>query len=189
MPSLGKKILIVDDDSFLLQIYTSSFKAEGFDVSIANDGEEAWDIIQNGNVPDIVFTGIIMPRMTGFDLVRKMQADPKLAPIPVAISSHRGREEDKKTAKELNVDDFLFQGSVTVAEVIRRIELLLGIYKLYHVKVHRGEADTDAFIDLLDRQQQTSLGFMSNKDLYLELKPKKEGGDFDVKLTDKPQPD
>lgn len=181
----GKKILIVDDDSFLLQIYTSSFKAEGFEVVPANDGQEAWDIIQSGNMPDVVFTGIIMPRMTGFDLIRKMQADPKLAPIPVAISSHRGREEDKKTAKELNVDDFLIKGIVPVVEVIRRVEYLLGIYKVYALKLAPDNADTKALVDLLNKQQQTSFNFRDFKELYLVFTPKKETGEFVVKLTDK----
>lgn len=185
MPTLGKKILIVDDDNFLLQIYASSFKAEGFDVVAASDGQEAWDIIQSGNVPDVVFTGILMPRMTGFDLIRKMQADPKLAPIPVAISSHRGREEDKKTSKELNVDDFLIQGFVPVVEVVRRVEYLLGVYKVYRIKLNRTEEDTEALIDLLNKQQQTSLGYMGGGDLYLVFTPKKETGEFNVELTDK----
>jgi CheY-like chemotaxis protein len=184
---LGKKILIVDDDNFLLSIFSASFKAEGFEVRTASNGQEAWDIIESGFIPDIVFTGIIMPRMSGFDLIRKMQADPKLAPIPVAISSHRGREEDKKTARELGVDDFLIQGVVPVVEIIRRIECLLGIYKTYHIKLVRNTADSEALIDLLNKQQQTSLGFAGGKDLYLEFTPKKETGEFSVKLTDEAQ--
>ena len=184
MIAAGKKILVVDDNDFLRSIFESVFKQEGFEVGSANDGQEAWDAIESGFIPDIVFTGIIMPRMTGFDLIRKMQADPKLASIPVAISSHRGREEDKKTAAELNVDDFLIQGAVPVVEIVRRIEYLLGIHKVYKVKLNRGEADAEALTDLLNKQQQTSFGGFSGKDVYIVLTPKKETGEFDVKLAD-----
>ena len=186
MPGLGKKILVVDDDDFLRSMFDAVFKQEGFEVRTANDGQEAWDAIGSGFVPDIVFTGIIMPRMTGFDLVRKMQADPKLASIPVAISSHRGREEDKKTAKELNADDFLIKGAVPVVEVVRRIEYLLGIHKTYKIKLDRATADTEALIELLNKQQQTSCGSFGGKDIYLEFTPEKETGEFGVKLTDEP---
>jgi CheY-like chemotaxis protein len=186
MIALGKKILIVDDDKFLLNIFISGFKQEGFDVKTAGDGQEAWDIIQGGFLPDIVFTGILMPRMTGFYLVRKMQADPKLASIPVAIFSHRGRPEDKETARELNVDDFLIQGVVPLTEIVRRIELLLEIHQIYHIKVGRNQYDSEALIDLLNKQQQTSLGFEMNKDVYLAFKPGKEAGEFNVSLTENP---
>ena len=80
---------------------------KSFEVLTAHDGQEAWEIIVSGNTPDIVFTGITMPRLTGFELIAKLQSDPKLANIPVAINSHRGRSEDQKLAKEMNVDDFI----------------------------------------------------------------------------------
>src|SRR3989344_9674384 len=96
----NKKILIVDDDDFLLGVYAKNFRDERFEVLTAHDGEEALEIINAGNIPDVIFTGITMPKMTGFELVAKLQADPKLANIPVAINSHRGRPEDEKLAKE-----------------------------------------------------------------------------------------
>ena len=180
-PPPPKKILIVDDDGYLLGTYAEKFKEEGFAVSTADDGQEAWDLIQGGYTPDVMFTGIVMPRMTGFDLIRKMQADPRLAPIPVAISSHQGREEDKATAKALAVDDFLIKGTVTLNEVVRRVRLILGVQTSYQISLKREAHDAEALISLLDKQQLTSLGFQDGA-LLLGLEPQKDREVFKLKL-------
>jgi len=179
----GKKILIVDDDQYLLGVYASKFREEKFDVKTANDGQEAWELIQGGYVPDVVFTGILMPRMTGFDLIRNMQADAKLKDIPTAISSHRGRPEDRVTAKELGVDDFLIQGLVTLNEVVRRIKRLLGVEQSYRVQVDRNRYDSEGLISLLESQDSDSAEKDKGKLLLLELHPRDEKGLFHVEIV------
>lgn len=182
MENLNKRILIVDDDELLLGIYAKNFRDEGFEVSIAHDGEEAWEIISGGNIPDIVFTGIIMPRMTGFELIAKMQADSDLAKIPVAINSHRGRPEDEKMAKEMGVDDFIIQGFTTPAEIVRRIKLLLGIQNVYRIAIIPDKNDTRALIDFLNKQQGMACDPAGGKEIFLELEPKMEKGEFKVNI-------
>lgn len=182
MESLNKKILIVDDDEFLLGIYAKNFKDEGFDVSIARDGQEAWEIVNGGNIPDIVFTGIVMPRMTGFELIAKMQAAPNLSKIPVAINSHRGRPEDKKLAQEMAVDDFIIQGFTTPAEVVKRIKILLGIQKVYKITITADKYDGQMFINLLNRQQNIACDPADKKEIFLEIEPKTEKGEFKINI-------
>jgi len=179
----GKKILIVDDEQYLLSVYASKFKEEGFDVTTAIDGQAAWDLIQGGYIPDVMFTGILMPRMSGFDVIRKMQADPKLASIPVAISSHRGRQEDKVTAKELGVDDFLIQGLVTLNEVVRRIQRLLGVVQSYKVSIERNKDDGESLINFLEMQEMDLATADANKRIVLQLEPQGEKGAFKVKIV------
>lgn len=180
-----KKLLLVDDNQEILNIYTTMFKGEGFEVTPASDGQEAWELIEKGYAPEVVVTGILMPRMTGFDLVRKMQADPRIALIPVAIVSHRGRPEDKEVAKQLNVDDFIVQGVTPLVEIVRRVKLLIGIHPTYAIRLGRDEYDTEALIELLYRQQQTSIGFEKSKQFFLELEPIAEKGHFKVTLVSK----
>lgn len=182
MESLNKKILIVDDDDFLLGIYAKNFKDEGFDVSTARDGEEAWEIISGGNVPDVVFTGIVMPRMTGFELIAKMQANPDLSKIPIAINSHRGRPEDKNLAQEMAVDDFIVQGFTTPIEVVRRIKILLGIQNIYKIAIAADKYDGLIFINLLNKQQGAVCDPANGKEIFLEIKPKTEKGEFEINL-------
>ena len=183
METENKKILIVDDDEFLLGIYAKNFRDEGFEVLTAHDGEEAWETISAGNIVDIIFTGITMPKMTGFELIAKLQADPKLASIPVVINSHRGRPEDEKLAKEMNVDDFIVQGLTTPIEAVRRIELLLGIQHAYRVVLAPNKGDAASLISFLNKQQNTSCDPAGNKEIFLELEPKSEKGEFKVKIS------
>ncbi|MBI2446708.1 MAG: response regulator [Parcubacteria group bacterium] len=183
MEANRKKILIVDDDEFLLGIYAKNFRDEGFDVLTAHDGQEAWDMISAGNIADIIFTGITMPRMTGFELIAKLQADPKLANIPVAINSHRGRQEDEKLAKEMNVDDFIVQGLTTPIEAVRRVKLLLGIQNSYKVALTLNKYDVSALINFLNKQQNTHCEPVDNKEIFIELAPKTEEGEFKVKIS------
>jgi DNA-binding response OmpR family regulator len=119
--------------------------------------------------------------MDGFELIRKMQADPKLAAIPVAISSHQGREVDKAMAKSLAVDDFLIRGLVSLNEVVRRVRLIAGIQSSYTIPVMRDRGDSEALVSFLDKEQLTSLGF-GDKDVFLEITPQEENGVFTVKL-------
>src|SRR3989338_2983282 len=185
MIPVGKKLLLVDDNQEIKSIYATMFKGEGFDVTSASDGQEAWELIQQGYIPEVVVTGILMPRMTGFDLINKMQADSKIASVPVAIVSHRGRQEDKVTARQLNVDDFIVQGTTPLVEIIRRVKLLIGIHPTYTVQLVRGEHDTEALVELLDKQQQTLIGSERHRSFFLELEPVAEKGDFKVNLISK----
>jgi DNA-binding response OmpR family regulator len=177
----NKRILIVDDDEFLREVYIKNFQDEGFEVLAASDGEEAWGIINSGNIPDIVFTGIVMPRMTGFELIAKMQADEKLKGIPVAINSHRGRPEDQILAKQMNVDDFIIQGTTTPIEAVRRVEALLGIQNKYKVAIVPSKRDATAFVNFLNKQQGTAYD-LSAGEIILEIEPKTEKGEFKINL-------
>ena len=166
----------------MLGIYAKNFRDEGFEVLTAHDGKEAWEMIIGGNIPDVVFTGIVMPRMTGFELIAKMQADSKLAKIPVAINSHRGRPEDEKMAREMSVDDFIIQGMVTPIEAVRRIKLLLGIHNVYKVVIVPNKYDGTALISFLNKQQGAVCDSAGDKEIFLELEPKSEKGEFKVNI-------
>src|SRR3989344_5882863 len=97
-----KNILVVDDDFQQRDLYIEFLRSKGFVVTGANDGQDAWEKIQKQK-PDLVFTGIAMPRMTGFELIEKLRATPATASLPIIVFSHLGREEDKKRAKALGV--------------------------------------------------------------------------------------
>lgn len=179
---LGKSILLADDDANLLNILGSTFEKEGFEVMKAENGQEAWDTLQKGKIPDIVFTGIIMPHMTGFELIQKMRADTKLASIPIAIFSHRGREEDKAKAKELGVNEFIVQGLTPLTEVIRRIKLLVGIHTAFKISVKRNDFDSEVLINFLDREQETAIGWKKDKKTFLEITPSPGKNSYHLKL-------
>lgn len=125
------KILIVDDDEITRAVYAEVFRKEQFAVLEAVDGLEGLDMATK-EMPDVIFTGIIMPRMDGFALMEALKKNVATSRIPVLISSHLGREEDQKKANELGAKDFIVRGFYTPNEVVERVKALfnLGEYRL-----------------------------------------------------------
>ena len=127
------KILIVDDDNDLRQMYVEVFRNAGFEVLEAQDGIEGLDI-SSKEIPDIIFTGIVMPRMDGFTMMESLKKTVMTANIPVVISSHMGREEDRERANVLGAKDFIIRNMTPPVEVVERINSLFvkegGEYKI-----------------------------------------------------------
>ena len=117
------KILIVDDDVELREMYVEIFQNANFEVIEASDGVEGLDNATK-EIPDVIFTGIVMPRMDGFSMIESLQKTVMTSAIPIVISSHMGREEDKLRATKLGVKDFIVRGTTRPIEVIERISSL-----------------------------------------------------------------
>ena len=127
------KILLVDDDVELREIYGEIFKNSNFEVFEAGDGLEGLEAA-TAKLPDVIFTGIVMPRMDGFSMIEALKKTVMTASIPIVISSHMGREEDRQRANSLGVKDFIIRGTTPPKEVIGRINALFtkigGEYKI-----------------------------------------------------------
>lgn len=119
------KILLVDDDEDTRSLYAEVFRNAGFEVREAKDGLEGLDLASKDR-PDVIFTGIIMPRMDGFALTEALRANVTTSSIPVAFSSHLGRQEDQQRAREMGVSDFIVRDMVTPNEVVIRIRSLIS---------------------------------------------------------------
>ncbi|MEI7620999.1 MAG: response regulator [Candidatus Moraniibacteriota bacterium] len=128
-----KKILIIDDDVDLREMYSEIFQSNNFEVIQAEDGVSGLDKATI-ELPDVIFTGIVMPRMDGFSMIEMLQKNIATSHIPVIISSHMGREEDKLRADELGAKDFIVRGTTPPSEVVKRIneifEKIDVVYKL-----------------------------------------------------------
>jgi len=127
LASARKKIaiLVVEDDAFLSSLATTRLAAEGYQVSSAFDGEQGWKAVQEHS-PDLVLLDLIMPGMTGFDVLKKMKSDEKFKAIPVIIFSNLGQEQEVAEARELGADDFLVKSNFTLREVMEKIDALLA---------------------------------------------------------------
>lgn len=132
-------VLLVDDDEDIRSTYADAFRQQGFEVREAKDGVEALDLVSQKK-PDAIFSGIIMPRMDGFDMMENLKKSVETSNIPVIISSHLGREEDKKKAKELGAKDFIVYEMVTPNEAIERVRAAFN-HKTYYLAFKRGRLD------------------------------------------------
>ncbi len=84
---MSKTVLIVEDDSDILESLRDAFEDSGYIVVTASDGKAALDILTTGSPPNVVVLDLVMPGMNGNDLYAAMQADPALAKIPVVVST------------------------------------------------------------------------------------------------------
>ncbi len=119
------KILLVDDDMDTRSLYAEVFRGAGFEVREAKDGLEGLEMAM-AERPDVVFTGIIMPRMDGFALTEALRGNVVTASVPIAFSSHLGRQKDQQRAKVLGVDEFIVRDVVTPNEAVVRIQSLVS---------------------------------------------------------------
>jgi len=133
------KILFVDDDEIIRSTYVDVFKKDNFEVIEAVDGVEGLDKATK-EIPDIVFTGIIMPRMDGFGLMEALRKNVTTSQIPVVISSHMGREEDQQKAIQLGAKDFVTRDMTTPVEVVSRVKNALNLNE-YKIKINPTELD------------------------------------------------
>lgn len=175
-----KKILVVDDSEEIRSLYTDVLKNNNFDVSEAPDGLDALRKMKAGNIPDLVFTGILMPTMGGFDLIREMRKDGRLLQIPIIVNSHRGLPEDQKMAEELGVKDFIIFGFTPPIEVVERIKSALGLQTIFKVVIPLERPDAKKLVDLLKKKQKIDLP-EDAKEAELEIR-ETENGEFSLKL-------
>jgi DNA-binding response OmpR family regulator len=125
-----KKILIVDDDNFLLDMYALKFSKSNFVVSTALGSEIALEKLRGGFVPDIMLLDIIMPVMDGFEFVEKIKEEKLALESIIIFLSNRGQQSDIARAKELGASGYIIKASSTPAEVIDKVnEIINGLKK------------------------------------------------------------
>ena len=125
MPAKADKILVVEDETFLVKIYAVKLKKEGFDVTIATDGEEAVRLAADVR-PDLILLDLILPKMNGFEALEKMRANPANKATPVIVLSNLGQEEDIKRAQALGADDYLVKANFSIQDVIAKMKEVLA---------------------------------------------------------------
>lgn len=121
-----KKIFIIDDDSFLLDMYALKFNQSNFSVTTALGPEPALEKLHQGFVPDVILLDIVMPVMDGFELMEKMKEE-KLAPDSVVIIlSNRGQPSDIARGESLGASGYIVKASATPSEVIEKVNSIMN---------------------------------------------------------------
>jgi len=117
-----KKILIIEDDKFLLKLYSDKLIREGFNVSMAITGEEGLSKVVQEK-PDLVLLDIILPQKNGFEILSALKLNPGLQHIPVIVLTNLGQESDIKTGMDLGAADYLVKTDFSITklpEVVRK---------------------------------------------------------------------
>lgn len=121
-----KKILLVEDDDALASVYQTRLQAEGFDVRRVPNGEDALAAALEYK-PDLTLLDVMMPKVSGFDVLDILRNTPETAKIKVIMLTALSQESDKERAKNLGVDDYLVKSQVVIADVVDRIKQHIGV--------------------------------------------------------------
>jgi DNA-binding response OmpR family regulator len=118
------KILLVEDDTFLVEMYTTKFELEGFGVIAAEDGQKGLDMSKKEK-PDIILLDILMPKMDGFAVLDALKKDKELANIPVVLLTNLGQKDDVKKGFEKGAVGYLIKAHFMPSEVVDKIKKIL----------------------------------------------------------------
>ena len=126
MNDAKKKILLVEDDETLAGVYLERLQAEGFDVRVVGNGEDALSNALEFK-PDLILLDVMMPKISGFDVLDIIRNTPETTNMRVVMLTALSQPKDKERAEQLGVDDYLVKSQVVIADVIERIKYHLGI--------------------------------------------------------------
>lgn len=121
-----KKILLVEDDLTLAQVYQSRLEMEGFEVHHVANGEDALTAAVEFE-PDLIVLDAMMPKINGFDVLDILKNTPATTNIRIIMLTALSQEKDQKRAIEMGADDYLVKSQVVIGDVVERIKHHLGM--------------------------------------------------------------
>ncbi len=119
------KIMVVEDDASLREIYSIRITAEGYEVVSAGDGEEALAVAVREK-PDLILSDIMMPKISGFDMLDILRSTPEIAHIKVVMMTALSADDQRQRGERLGADRYLVKSQVGIEDVINTIHEVLG---------------------------------------------------------------
>jgi CheY-like chemotaxis protein len=115
------KILIVDDDQFLLDMYVIKFKEKGFEVEAAFGSVSALSKLQGGQHFDAIITDVVMPAMDGFEFLEKIKKDKLSQGAKIIVLSNLGQPSDIEKGNKLGADGYIVKANATPSEMVEQV--------------------------------------------------------------------
>jgi len=119
------KILIVDDDPFILDMYILKFKEKGFEVDTARDGKTALEKINSFN-PDVLLLDLVLPMLDGFEVLEELKKRGSAPRAKIIILTNLGQKEDIERGINLGAHDYIIKAHFTPSEVVEKVKSVLG---------------------------------------------------------------
>lgn len=122
----NKKLLLVDDDKFLLDMYAIKFTKAEYEVKAVDSPDVGLKLIRGGFIPDVILADIVMPGMDGLDFINLLKKE-QLAPQSIIIMlTNQGSSDDISRAKKLNVDGYIVKASTIPSEVLGEVQRIIN---------------------------------------------------------------
>ncbi|HSE56541.1 MAG TPA: response regulator [Candidatus Paceibacterota bacterium] len=120
-----KKILIVEDDTFLKNLESSKFTREGFEVMPATTSEDVARLIAQ-TVPDVVLLDLVLPGVDGFGILEMLKKNESTKHVPIIVFSNLSDEKDVIRAKDAGATEFIVKANYTLDEIAQKIKTIVG---------------------------------------------------------------
>lgn len=126
MPPNAKRILLIEDEFFIRDLYERYLSKNGYEVITAVDGEEGLNKAQNEKV-DLILLDIMMPKMTGLEVLKKIKEDGALAKdTPVYLLTNLGQESIIKDAFKMGAEGYLLKAKMLPKQIVEEIKKVFG---------------------------------------------------------------
>lgn len=124
------KILIVEDDQFLRDLFVMKLKKEGATVIESEDGEDALRKIRGGSL-DLVLLDIVLPKLDGFEVLKKLKSEKNkdVSKIPIILLTNLGQQDDINQGLQSGADAYIIKAHFTPSEVVKKIKEVLQKFK------------------------------------------------------------
>ena len=126
---VNRKVLLVDDDQFLLDMYVIKFTKAGYEVKSADSTALALKTVRDGYVPDVILSDIVMPDMDGLDFVDVLRKENLVQKTIIIMLTNQGSSDDIARAKKLNVDGYIVKATTIPSEVLTQVEKICNSKK------------------------------------------------------------
>jgi DNA-binding response OmpR family regulator len=117
---MAGKVLVVEDDKFLVHAYSLKLEKAGFEIQVANDGEQALEVLKTF-MPHVIILDLVMPRKDGFATLTEIKQQDALKNIPVIVASNLGQNDEVERAKKLGAADFVTKSNLSMSELVEKI--------------------------------------------------------------------
>lgn len=120
------KVLLVEDDKFVLKAMKMQFEAAGYTVKTAENGEKAIKVL-NKWIPSAVILDILIPKRNGYEVLKKIKTTPKWKGIPVLVASNLSKESDKNTGIDLSAAEFIVKSDLSLSDLVKKTSYYINM--------------------------------------------------------------
>jgi len=119
------KIVLIEDDAFLAGMYVTKLELEGYEVKLASDGEKGLKMVEE-ELPDLVLLDIVLPKVSGFEVLKQIKGSSRTKKIPVLLLTNLGQRDDVSKGLSLGATDYLIKAHFMPSEVVEKIKKLVS---------------------------------------------------------------
>ncbi|OHA64077.1 MAG: hypothetical protein A2842_02085 [Candidatus Wildermuthbacteria bacterium RIFCSPHIGHO2_01_FULL_48_25] len=118
------KVLLIEDDPLLIDIYSTKLKESGFEVEVAENGEKGLSMLEQ-SVPNVVLLDIVLPKQNGWEVLQSIRSNEQLKGLKVVLLSNLGQKEEIEKGLSLGADRYLIKAHFTPTQVVEELQKLL----------------------------------------------------------------